>query len=557
MPNGFYGKSLFILSLFLFVFLLGSCSNGGDGSPTSTVSTGEVMVEPTEVTAAATLKPSPTVPPRTLTICLGTEPETLFIYGGNSLSQSHVLEAIYDGPIDLVGYQYQPVILENLPQLDQGDANLEPVSVQAGDWVVNEAGQLVKLNIGEIVRPSGCQSTDCAIVWDGGELQMAQLSATFSIKEGIKWSDSTPLTAADSVFSYQIARQCEAELGPCGGLGMVTRQGGNTISRTASYESLDEHHVRWTGLPGFLDPAYQTNFFIPLPEHQLTGYELQDLFTSQNAGRQPLGWGPYLITAWIPGEFITLRQNPLYFRAGEVGPRFDQLIFRFIGQDAERNLEAITGGGCSLLDQSAAQIFLSDGVDEIQQLEDSGELHNHFVAGPVWEHVDFGIQPLSYDDGYQPGVDRPDFFNDVRLRQAFALCIDRQKINSEVLYGQSVVPDSYLPADHPLFSPNVMRYEFDPGAGSQLLEEAGWLDDDGDLQTPRVSHGIQGVLDGTPLTVAFTTSTAAQRQAAGKILSESLGECGIQLDLQFAPAGEVFAPGPQGPVFGRQFDMTQ
>lgn len=557
MSNSRHRIYLILLGLIPFLLLLGGCSDGGDPSPTRPVSTGVGIDEQPDIPATPTIKPSPTLPLRTMTICLGTEPESLFIYGENSLSQNHILEAIYDGPIDLVGYQYQPVILESLPSLDQGEAALESVPVEAGDLVVNETGQLVRLQPGEVVRPYGCQSADCAVTWQGDELQMGQLSATFTLIEGIKWSDSTPLTAADSVFSYQIARQCEAESGPCGGLGLATRQGGSTLARTSSYDALDERRVRWTGVPGFLDPDFNTNFFIPLPEHQLVGFELPDLFNSPEANRQPLGWGPYIIMDWIPGDFISLRKNPLYFRIGEAEPKFDRLIFRFLGQEAGTNLAAVTGGGCDMLDQGAAQVFLGGEVENIQQLEASGQLRNYFASGPVWEHADFGIRPASYDDGYQQGVDRPDFFSDARVRQAVAFCMDRQRIISELLNGLSKIPGSYLPGDHPLFNPSVRQYDFDPGAGSQLLTEAGWLDADGDPSTPRVARGVAGVSDGTPFAVTYTTSDALQRQEAAGILSASLRECGIQLDLLSGDAEEIYAPGPQGPVFGRRFEMTQ
>jgi peptide/nickel transport system substrate-binding protein len=557
MITAFKGKYLFLVGAILGVFLLVGCSFGGETSPSPTSPPVNETQASLQVTATSTLQPTPTVPPRTLTICLGAEPETLFIYGGASQAQSQILEAIYDGPLDRLGYQYQPVILEKLPNLADGDADIKPVSVQGGDWVVNNTGQLVQLDLGETVRPSGCSRTDCAVPWDGGPLEMEQLSAIFTIKEGVKWSDSAPLTAADSVFSYEFARQCQAEFGPCGGLGLVSRQGWETLPRTISYTALDERSVRWTGVPGFMDPDYQTNFFIPLPEHQLAGYHQEDLFTAQETARQPLGWGPYVIASWVPSEYMSLRKNPLYFRTGEAEPRFDQLIFRFIGQDPERNLDALITGGCDLLDQGASLTFLDVELEELAQLEDAGQLQAHFTAGPVWEHVDFGIQPLSYEDGYQPGVDRPDFFGDVRVRQAFAMCMDRQKIVDEVLSGLSLVPDSYLPDEHPLFNSDLPSYAFDPQAGSQLLEDVGWVDDDVDPQTPRVAQGIQGVIDGTLLKVTYTTSNAMQRQAASQILAASLAECGIELELVYSPAGEVFAPGPEGPVFGRRFDLTQ
>jgi peptide/nickel transport system substrate-binding protein len=551
------GNYHYLIWFFVGVLLLAGCSDAGELSPSPTVpSVNETQVR-FQSTSTPTIQPTATIPPRTLTICLGAEPETLFIYGGASPAQNHILEAIYDGPIDSIEYQYYPVILEKLPNLADGDANIEPVSVQAGDWVVNNEGQLVQLDYGEVVRPSGCSHPDCAIAWNGEPLEMEQLSADFTIKEGVSWSDSTPLTAADSVFSYKFARQCEADFGPCGGLGLVTRQGWETLPRTASYSALNEHSLRWTAVPGFMDPNYQTNFFIPLPEHQLEDLLQTDLFTAQETAHQPLGWGPYVITSWVPGEFINMRKNPVYFRAGEAEPRFDQLIFRFTGQDPERNLEFLTNGGCDLLDQGASEGMIDGMVEDLTQLENSGQLQAHFSVGPIWEHADFGIQPLSYQDGYQPGADRPDFFSDVRVRQAFTICMDRQRIVAEVLSGRSLVPDSYLPEGHPLFNSDLPSYDFDPQAGGQLLAEVGWVDNDADPQTPRVALGVQSVIDGTPLRIAYSTSTAAQRVAVSQILAASLAECGIELELNYGQASEIFAPGPEGPVFGRRFDIAQ
>ncbi|MFL7890938.1 MAG: ABC transporter substrate-binding protein [Anaerolineales bacterium] len=556
MRSGSISRLGYLAGMLLLASLLVSCASEGGDVPTPT----SFLVENTQVNSQDTtteITPAtPTALPRRLTICIADEPDTLFIYGGDSLAQRHVLQAIYDGPIDMQGYQYQAVILEKLPNLADGDALLEPVSVSAGDLVVNAEGQLVRLELGELVRPFGCANTDCAVPWDGSALEIPQLSATFTLKPGIKWSDGTLLTAEDSVFSYQLATQCEVEGNNCGGLGFFNRDGWETLSRTASYTALDDRSVRWTGVPGFLDPAYQANFFIPLPEHQLAQHSLQDLFTAPESARQPLGWGPYSVQSWVPGESISLRANPLYSGAQETGIRFDELLIRFIGQEGT-NLDLIQSGACDLIDQAASRTLLENTLQEINQQASAGQLQSYFAAGPVWEHADFGILPLDYDDGYLPGVDRPDFFSDARVRQAFALCMDRERIVSEVLNGLSNVPGSYLPEEHPLFNPSLARYEFDPAAGGQLLQEAGWVDYDADPTTPRQAIGIQGILDGTPLVVSYTASPAEQRQAAIQILAESLAECGIQIEAVVGPAEQVYAPGPEGPVFGRRFDLTQ
>jgi peptide/nickel transport system substrate-binding protein len=549
-------RIILLVWVLIFAALLISCSSEGGDLPTPTSIDAESTSENTQEAATATTPPTPTTPPRRLTICIAEEPETLFIYGGDSLAQRHVLQAIYDGPIDTLGYQNQPVILEKLPNLADGDALIEPITVTAGDLIVDSTGQLIRLQPGDMVRPYGCASSACAVSWDGAALELPQLSATFTLKPGIKWSDSTPLTAADSVFSFQLATQCAIENGDCGGLGLSNRNGWEMLPRTASYSAVDERSIRWTGLPGFMDPAYPGNFFIPLPEHRLAQYEFADLFTAPEASHQPLGWGPYMLQSWVPGETIALRANPLYAGAQDSEIHYDELLFRFIGEQTE-NENLIPSGACDIIDQSASRASMEISLDAVNQMEADGELQTYFAAGPVWEHADFGIQPISYDDGYLPGVDRPDFLSDVRVRQAFAVCINRERVAAEVLDGLSSVPGSYLPPEHPLYNPHLTNFAYDPQAGRQLLQQAGWVDNDADPETPRQAVGIQGIIDGTPFVVTYTTSTAEQRLEASRMLAESLAECGIQVDMNIGPAEEVYAPGPEGAVFGRRFDLAQ
>jgi ABC-type oligopeptide transport system substrate-binding subunit len=162
--------------------------------------------------------------------------------------------------------------------------------------VVNNAGDPVQLQPGEIIRAFGCNAPSCAAEWNGESIQMDQLSADFTLLEGLKWSDGEALTAQDSVFIYQIATTCDDGWGYCGHNGL-NRPVGSTDSsqRTASYQALDNLTTRWVGLPGYLDQNYNTNFFIPLPEHQLEEIPLQALFEADVSARHPLGWGPYVI----------------------------------------------------------------------------------------------------------------------------------------------------------------------------------------------------------------------------------------------------------------------
>ena len=117
-----------------------------------------------------------------------------------------MLEAVYDGPIDTRHFIPQPVILEPLPLLSNGGAVLTPVDVKNGDQVINADGDLVSLDKGQKIIPSGCKTGDCSVVWDGNApIKVDQLTLTFKLKAGINWSDGQPLTSADSLYSYQVA----------------------------------------------------------------------------------------------------------------------------------------------------------------------------------------------------------------------------------------------------------------------------------------------------------------------------------------------------------------
>ncbi len=507
------------------------------------VVTQEVGATPVETIQVLTPTPEPGGP-RTLVICMREDPRTLYAYGSQDYTAALILEAIADGgwrAFDDNSFAYQPVILEKLPNLADGDASLQVVTVGEGDRVVDADGALVSLDPAAdppiMLVPAGDGEP---VPYLGGDFEMEQLSVTFMLLPGLLWSDGEPLTAADSVYAFNLLADPDTPLGKI------------TIERTASYEAIDDLTTVWTGLPGFLDPTYYINFFGPAPEHIWGKYSATELLEAEESSRKPVGWGPYVIDEWLSGESITLHRNPNYFRAAEGLPRFDTLVFRFVGIFTDKALASLLSGECDVLDPSIPAI---EQTPLLLDLQSSGRLKATFTTGTVWWHLDFGIQHIAYDDGYQLGVDRPDFFSDVRVRQAFAMCLDRQAVIDRLLIGQSPVLDSYLPPQHPLYNPDVRHYDFDVAAGSALLEEVGWLDEDGDPGTPRHAQGVTNVADGTPLEVVYGTSDANVRPRVAAILQESLARCGIKADVQVNPVSDWYTDGPEGELFGRKYDL--
>jgi peptide/nickel transport system substrate-binding protein len=521
-----------------FIFLIFSLGLAACGTvPVLTNST---------ATPVSTLPPTPTAAPaaRTLTVCLGEEPNTLYPYGAPNAAARSVLAAVDDGPIDTVGYDYQPVILTQLPSIENGDAQITAISVAAGSQVVDAAGDLVLLANGIRVRPAGCRADDCVITYDGsGPVSLDQMSVTFRLRPDVTWSDGTPLTADDSVYAFSLASDASA-------------LGSNfLVDRTQTYEASDATTVQWWGKPGFIDPTYFMNFWAPAPKHIWGQFSAAELQTIDVASRTPMGWGPYAIQEWLAADHITLTKNPNYFRAADGFPKFDTLIYRFIA-DPNSAISELAAGRCDVLDPT---VHLDGQAELLQQMQDSGELQASFAPGMTIEWLGIGIKPASYDDGYDAvfGKDRADIFSDLRTRQGIALCLDRKKVVDTVLFGLTTVPNTFLPTNHPLYNESAASYEFDPAAGIALLEEAGWRDTDGNPATPRQAVAVRNVGPGTPLLLNYYTTTATQRRQVVEILTQSLSQCGIGLNAQYFSQNDLYSPGPVGPLFGRQFDLIE
>lgn len=456
------------------------------------------------------------------------EPDSLYLYGTDSLAAHHVWEAIYDGPTDSRDYAYQPVLLTELPSLENGTARVETSPVQADDRVLAANGVVMEVAPGVLVENAEGER----VAFDGDPIPMQQMVVTFTIRSGVRWSDGEPLTADDSVFSFQLAGD------------PTTPTDKYLVERTADYHAVDERKVVWQSVPGFLDPAYALNFWHPLPLHAWKGVSAANLLTDEAATRKPLGWGPFVIREWLPAERLTVERNRSYFRAGDGLPRLDEVTFRFIDSPGEL-AEELASGGCDVVPHGSADAVL----DALGETAIPTAVDSLVTPDTAWEMLAFGISPAS-------DYDRPDFFEDVRVRRGIAQCIDRQAVaNASSITGGSV-PHSTVPPEHPLYaSEKLTVWEHDPEAGQLLLAQAGWYDEDGD--GVREAHGVTGVADGTPFRATYHTTDDPLRLRTADLVQAQLRACGIQTDLQALPPAEFFALGPEGPVFGRRFDLAQ
>jgi peptide/nickel transport system substrate-binding protein len=533
-------KVLMVMSVLAIAsIILAAC--GTPPTPETIVVTQIVQGESQTVVVTATPEPEP-VEPKVMVVCMAQEPQTLYTLSESALVKSAVLEAVYDWGVDTRGYQYQNVGIAELPSFDNGLAVKSEVEVKDGDMVYDAAtDEVVPLAAGVTLN----QAEGDAVVYDGtaGSAKTVQLSVTWSLVDGITWEDGTPVTTDDILFAWEVASSPD------------TPSSKYTIDRSASYTASDEKTWTWVSLPGFTTGTYFLDAIInPLPKHvygeggsnPLTPAQMLE---DESVNRDPLAFGPFTVEEWVAGDHITLAKNPTYYRASEGLPKLDTLIYRFV-PDTNQLIAQLASGECDLGTQDAA---FEGSLPLIRQFEAQGLMIPQVVAGTVFEHLDFNTLPVDSYTGFAASVTNDDgspIFANPEIRQAIAYCIDRQAVVDQTTNGAAVVQHTYTASDHPLYAgdENVTLYAFDPAKGLELFAKNGWTDSDGD-----------GVLDkgGTKFSFVHSTRRNALREKVTQVVQAQLKEnCMLETTIELY-GGEYFADGPDGLVFGRQFDMGE
>lgn len=528
----------------------GACS-GEPEEPATTVETPDAVPEegagapsgverlaplPTGQEKVFAFEPVPPGGPTTLVVGQGQEPDSLYIYGGSMLAGSHITNSIYDGPIEGLDYDFQAVILEGLPKLEEpgSGATLEMVTVETGARYVDAETQAV-ITATEPVE------------------DLPQLTVQFTIREGVTWQDGTSVTAEDSVWSARLA--CDPDTGTSKVL----------CDRTARYASVNERTVEWQGLPGYTDQTYYTNFYTPLARHQLgmAGTPMADMTALEIArdeefARRPFGYGPFAISEWLAGDRIVLRRNEHYWRADEGLPVFDEVVHRFF-DDADTLLSALEAGQIDVATQDGLDITQYEAIEAAAA---AGALTPYYVSGTVWEHIDFNLDPTDL---------RAPLGACKEIRHAIALGTDRQAMVDEIQAGRAAVQHTFLPEDHWAYpSDGLVTYDYDPDRAEQTLQDFGFRDTDGDgvreaerdivcpITLPDGSTKDQLIPAGTELDFTlFTTQGSQMRQETTLLFQQNMREIGVGLELDFKETEPMFDQSEDGPLTGRRYDLAE
>jgi peptide/nickel transport system substrate-binding protein len=491
-----------VTSVLLLLFLALGCSlQGAPATPQAGGVPSEAAAAPpslaaTELPTAPTSLPDEALPdqtePSAWTIGLLDEPGTLLPFSPDGRAAAPIVQAIFPAPVLEQSYAYTTTgVLTTLPTLENGDVESQSIS-----GFLDASGQFT---VTETSQPTTTQ----------------QLSITYRWSADLHWADGTPLTAADSVFSYQLFSQVQ-----------TSQEAQVAAAPIERYEQIDEHTTRAVLKPGRIEPSYLLSAWPPLPAHRLQDLPPEEALAEFK--QQPLGYGPFTFGEQRPDEQIVLTRNE-YWPGKDALP--EQLVFRFFAS-ADELRGAVTGGEADIgwLERIPEDLFRY--LDQDQQ---SGAARVSYLAGPVYEHLDLNL-----------GDDR---LQDVRVRQALAYALNRPAMIDE-LFGGKIQPLAswILPEQRAFYAGDeqLTRYSYAPDKARALLDEAGLSDTDGD--------GLRETTGGQALTLSLLTTDTPLRTAIAERISADLQAVGITVEREVQPIDQFYSP--TGPLYRRTFQLA-
>lgn len=277
---------------------------------------------------------------------------------------------------------------------------------------------------------------------------------TYTLREGLKWSDDTPLTAEDIAYTINRARDEE----------WLTY---NSTVPNLTAEAPDERTVVVTSKVN--DPKLPALPLYVVPKHIWDKIPADDIATY--AGLDGVGSGPFTLTEWKKGQFWRMEANPNYWR-GQVA--IDEVVFR-VYRNPDAMVAALRSG-----ELDAAHNVPASSFPDLETEEG--------IVAVAGEQGGFDYLVLNSYDGKPPrdeeAFDAPHpALTDPVFRQAIAHAIDKETLVERVLNGIATPGTTMSPSPNPAWIPELTEeqtYDFDLDLANQMLDDAGYTDSDGD-----------------------------------------------------------------------------
>jgi len=328
---------------------------------------------------------------------------------------------------------------------------------------------------------------------------------TFYLRKGVRFHDGTPFNA--EAVRFNLGRITSPDL--------ASQKARFMLGPYERTEVVDEYTVRIVLSEPFaplLDSLSQVYLGMASPTAvEKWGGEYQ---------LHQVGTGPFTFVEYIPGDHLLLRRNPDYNWGPSVyqhkTAQLDEVEFRFFTDPATRS-PALETGEVDVMGEIPPQ--------DVARLEESPDFRMEAVSLP-------GASLMVFMNTTRAPLD------DLRVRQALLYGTDRQAIVSTIFRDTSPVAYGPLTAVTFGYDPSVEEYyPYDPERAAALLDEAGWIDSDGDGVRDR---------DGASLTLDIVLMGWGYMPEIGQLMASQWADLGVAVEsrvVSYPEAREIASEG--------------
>ena len=363
-----------------------------------------------------------------------------------------------------------------------------------------------------------------------------------TLRDGLKFSDGRPLTTEDVAFTLR-AMYDER-------VGSIFRQSMLIGERQIETQISDPRRMRLVFPEVVAAPeTYLVNLFV-LPRHVLEG-ELKKAAPADDKQAQAGGGasalsgaygitgdpqtivtaGPFVVESAVPGERVTLKRNPHYWKrdaAGSPLPYLEKLVVEVV-PDANAAVTRLSEGGLDIADRIRASDYaaLRGGQGPVRAYD--------LGPGLLTDHILFNLNPGGQNGKPYLNPAKRVWFEDVRFRRAVAHAIDRQTLAASTLQGLATPLYGFVsPGNRAWIAADVPRTEYDLERARALLREAGF--------ETRGTPDAPELFDRQGNRVEFTlivSATSEERKATAAVVQEDLARLGIRMQVAPVATSEV------------------
>lgn len=350
------------------------------------------------------------------------------------------------------------------------------------------------------------------------ELSKDNRTITLTIRKGLTWHDGEPVKASDLLYAYEVLSHPEyngtqysymisnvegAEAYKNGEADSIT---GIKVDDEKRQISITYVEATPSVLSGIWTYALPRHYYGDVTKGEVT---MEEIESSDAIRKQPIGFGPYRVTKVINGESVMYERNEDYWRGK---PALQSLVFKVFSPEIIAN--AFQKGEVDIAQYPFSQY---DAAKELKNINFVGRV------GDIYDYTAFKLG--KWDMEKRENIMDPQAkLADARVRRAIGHAMDTESVATKLYNGLMVPATTAIPPSRGFHDETNEGISFDPELAKKLLDEAGWVDRDGD--------GFRENAQGEKVVLTYAAMTGSEvLEPIAQHYIQNWADVGLQVEL--------------------------